>query len=254
MSSRLPLWFAAAALAGPATAQVATSPTSWYRVLAEDGTAIGHRSQQVTETATGRETVGIQEMVFQETGDPVTRVTDQTVTREDRSGRIVEISDYSQTGRSWTRIVARIEPGRAVITRTTRLDSHSATVPLPAGTRFDSGAGLLRDWDGKSVLDFRNFSLDAQGVERMTIEPLPGGATGRIVAIRKRYDGDQLRSVARMEIGPGGRVAAVVQPMFGSRITIVPATREEATASHPPFRILAHATFQHSGIRSLEFT
>lgn len=232
---------ALAILAGPAAAQVAPVPAaSWYRILAADGAAIGHRSQQVTQTAEGRETMGMQEILLQEPGDPVTRVTSQTLVKEDKAGRIVLMSDYSQNGRSWTRTVARIEGGKAVITRTTRSDSHSATVSLPPGVRFDSGAGLLRGWDGVTPLDFQNFSLDGQSVERMTIEAAPGSAPGRIAAIRKRYDGQQLRAVARLEIGPGGRIAAVIQPMFGSRITIVPATREEALASHPPFRVLAN--------------
>lgn len=241
MSLRTPLCLAIAIAAGPAAAQVAPAPaTNWYRILGGDGAAIGHRSQQVTETATGRETVGMQEILLQEPGDPVTRVTDQTVVSEDKAGRIVAITSYSQNGRNWTRTVARIDPGRVLITRTTKSDSHSVMVPLPAGVRFDSGVGLLRGWDGVSTLDFSNFSLDAQAVERMTIEPAPGSTPGHIVAIRKRYDGDQLRAVARLDVGPGGRVAATVQPMFGSRITTVPATREEALASHPPFRVLAN--------------
>ena len=240
MFLRTPAWLTLAILAGPAAAQVAPAqPASWYRILAGDGTAIGHRSQQVTETAEGRETVGVQEILLQEPGDPVTRVTDQSVVKEDRAGRIVSISDYSQNGRSWTRTLALIEPGRAVITRTTKSDSHSVTVPLTPGTRFDSGSALLRNWDGVSRLAFDNFSLDALAVERVSIEPAADSAPGHIVAIRKRYDGEQLRSVSRLEIGPGGRISATTQPMFGSRITIVPATREQALASHPPFRVLA---------------
>jgi len=242
MSLRILPWLALALLAGPATAQVATAPassTSWYRIVAGDGTAIGHRSQQVTETAEGRETVGMQEILLQEPGDPVTRVTDQSIVREDKAGRIVLVSDYSQNGRSWTRTVARIEPGRAIVTRTTKSDSHVVTVPLTPATRFDSGSALFRGWDGISRLDFDNFNLDALAVERVSIEPAPDSKPGHVVAIRKRYDGQQLRSVARLEIGPGGRIAATTQPMFGSRITIVPATREEALASHPPFRVLA---------------
>ncbi|MCW3846116.1 transglutaminase-like domain-containing protein [Sphingomonas sp. LB-2] len=228
------LCLAIAVLAGPATAQVAPAPaTNWFRVLTEYGTQIGHRSQQVTQSAEGRETVSLQELLLQEPGDPVSRAASQTVVTEDSTGRVIAISDYSQTGRSWTRTTAKIEPGRAIITRATKSDTHTTTIPLPPGTRFDAGAGLLRNWDGKTILEFRNFSLDAQAVERMTIEPAPGGA------IRKRYDGDQLRGAARLELGTDGRVTAMIQPMFGSRIAIVPATREEALAGHPPFRMFA---------------
>lgn len=229
-----------AAAAGPATAQVAPAPAiSWYRLVAGEAT-IGHRSQQVTQTATGRETVAMQEILLQEPGDPVTRSTSQTTIKEDKAGRIVSISDYSQTGRSWTRTSARIEPGKAVITRATRSDSHTVTIPLPADVRFDSGAGLLRGWDGATRLEFRNFSLDAQAVERMTIERIPGGGWDRVMAVRKRYDGDQLRAVARLELDREGRIQEVIQPMFGTQITIRPASREEALAPHPPFRVLAN--------------
>jgi hypothetical protein len=230
----------ATALTRPAVAQVAPdSPTLWFRLLAGDGTAIGHRSQQTSRTATGRESVSLQEMLMQEPGEPVTRVTSQTVTQEDKDGRLVSISDYSQTGRSWTRTVAKFERGRATITRSTRSDSHSVTIAIPPGTRFDSGAGLLRTWDGETMLEFQNFSLDGQSVERMTIEKGPGGGWDRVIAIRKRYDGGQLRSVARLVLDREGRIQETIQPMFGSRIHIVPATREEALAPHPPFRVLA---------------
>ncbi len=244
MTWRILFWLAVAILAGPANAQVAPpgadASASWYRLVAGNDMTIGHRSQQVTRTAQGRESVSIQEILLQEPGDPVTRVTSQTVIKEDKTGRIVSMSDYSQTGRSWTRTVAKIEPGKAVITRTTRSDSHTVTVALPPDVRFDSGAGLLRGWDGVNRLEFLNFSLDAQAVERMTIEALPHAhASGDLSAIRKRYDGQQLRAVARLEIGPGGRILSVMQPMFGTRIAILPATRDEALAPHAPFRVLA---------------
>jgi hypothetical protein len=226
------------ALATPAAAQVAPN-LSWYRIVTDDGIAIGHRSQQVTQTADGREIASVQAMLVQETGDPVTRMTSQTIVREDRSGRTLSISEYSRTGRNWTRTVARIAPGRAIVTRTTRSDTHSVTVPLPADIRFDSGSGLLPTWNPRvtPVLEFRNFSLDAMAVERMTLELAPGAAPGN-AAIRKRYDGQELRSVARLELGPDRRIVTVVQPMFSTRIHIVPASREAALAPHPPFRML----------------
>lgn len=241
MTARLGMiLFAALLIAAPAAAQVAPG-TNWYRIVTEDGVAIGHRSQTVTQTADGRETASVQEILVQEPGDPVTRLTSQTVVKEDKAGRTVSISDYSQTGRSWTRTVARIEPGRAIVTRTTRSDTHTVTVPLPAGVRFDSGSGLLRGWNPAAtpLLEFSNFNLDAMAVERMTIELAPTQPAGFTVAIRKRFDGHELRSAARLELGPDMRITAVVQPMFSTRIRIVPADRDAALAPHPPFRMLA---------------
>lgn len=242
MAARLSaILLAVVLIASPAAAQVAPN-MSWYRLMTEDGITIGHRSQVVTQTPDGRETASVQEIHVQEPGDPVTRLSTQTIVKEDKSGRVVSINEYSQTGRSWTRTVARIEPSRAIVTRTTRSDTHTVTVPLPAGVRFDSGSGLLRTWnpDETPILEFQNFSLDALAVERMTIERVPGRpAADLIVALRKRYDGHELRSVARLELGSDMRVIRVIQPMFSTRIIIQPTDRELALAPHPPFRTLA---------------
>jgi len=237
-------WLAlASAIALPATAQKET-PASWFLLVTDEGEVVGHRWQRVIERPDEREIVSAQEVVQQEPDDPVTRTVTETTVRQDKAGRTLSIEDYSRTGRAWSRTTARFLPGRAVITRSTRMARRTITVPLPDGVRFDSGNGLLRDWDPATVprLSFDNFSLDAMAVERVTIERAPqagpGPAAG-VAVLRKRWDGDALRSVARMTMGGDGRILSVTQPMLGTAVTLVPTDRESARRPHPPFRAIA---------------
>lgn len=225
------------------SAQDAPAPASWYRLVDDDGLVVGHGSQQITQQPGGRETTDTQELLLAEPGDPASRVTRTTVTREDDTGRPVSIAEMSQSGRTWTRTVAEISPTRAQITRTTPTGSKVTTVPLPAGTRFDMGGGLMRGWDmaANPRLEFDNFSLAAMGVEHVVIEPAPGAAaTGPLAVIRKRYQGDDLTSISRLTLGPDRRILTTAQPMFGTSIVTQPADQATATAPQPPYRVLAN--------------
>lgn len=232
------------ALLGAGGADAPDPPATWYLITADDGSVIGHSSQQITETADGRETLSRQELLLQEEGDPVTHVTDSTVIRQDRDGRVVAITDDAATGRSTTRTVARITRDRAEITRTMRGEKREISVALPPGVRFDGGAGLLKLWDPATTprLDFANFSIDAMAVERMSVELIPGAAPdpeGRIAVLRKRYDGTALRAVARLTLSRDRGIVSVTQPMFGTAITTRATDRETALKPHPPYRVLA---------------
>lgn len=246
MPPRLRLAVMILALAAPASAQTLEPETIWYSITAGDGAAVGHASQQVVETAEGRQVVNMQELLLREPGHPANRVIDQTVATLDRQGRAVALSDYSQSGRSWTRTVAKIAPGRAEITRSTRTEKRTLSVALPPGVRFDAGSGLLRDWNPAADprIEFRNFSIDAMAVERMTLELAPGTAARPgegLMVLRKRFDGADLRAIARLELGPDRRIISVTQPMFGASITTRPTDRATALKPHEPYPVLANA-------------
>jgi hypothetical protein len=90
-------------------------------------------------------------------------------------------------------------------------------------------------------LEFENFSIEAASVEHVVIEAFPRAQQdplGRIAALRRRYDRDDLISVARLLIDRGGRIVEVAQPVFGTTIYIRPTDREIALRPHPPFRVL----------------
>lgn len=224
------------------SAQDAPGAASWYRLVDDDGAVVGHGSQTVTRTPDGRETVDTQELLLAEPGDPATRTTRRTVTREDESGRPVLITDMNQSGRTWTRIEARIDADRAEIARATPTGRQVTSVALPKGVRFDMGSGLLRSWDIAATprLEFDNFSLAAMGIEHVVIEPVPGGAaTGPLAVLRKRYEGGELRSIARLTLGPDRRILTTAQPMFGTSIVTQPIDQATALAPQPPYRVLA---------------
>ena len=225
-----------AALALPAAAQESPAPASWYAMVAEDGSWVGHGSTTAAARPGGRERIDIQELRLDEDGAADVRVVEETVTREDAAGRPVSIADFTRTGRSWSRVEARIGADEASITRRTATERREVRVPLPAGVRFDGGAGLLPGWDRKARLDFRNFNLEAMIVERVTIE-----AGGPGVALRKRYDGGELRSVSRLGLDASGRIVSVVQPMFGTSVTVRSVSRDEALAPRAPYRVLRNA-------------
>jgi len=234
-----------AALAGTATAAAPTGePQSWYLLAAADGAVIGHIGHAVSDGPDGRTVTDSQQLSLQESGEPAARVLQETITRQDPSGRPRSIEQVSRNGRSWSRVSATIDAGTAEIVRETPADKRRLRVALPAGVRFDSGIGLLAGWDPTRTprLEFDNFSLDAQGVEHVTIEPAPDAAPGgALVALRKRYEGRELRGVARLSLDPQHRVVAVTQPMFGTSVTARPVDRATALAPQPPYSVLANA-------------
>jgi hypothetical protein len=241
------LWwaFALALLAAPSAA-APSEATIWYSIAAEDGDVLGHASREIVAGPDGREIVDASEVRLQEFGDPTRVVLARTVTREDPAGRTVSISDHLQIGPNWSRVEARFGAGVAEIVRQTPGERRALRVALPAQVRFDAGEGLLPGWDPAAAprLEFENFNLEAMVVERITIEAAPGAvrdADGRIAAVRKRYDGAQLRAVARLLVDRDGRVAAVTQPMFGTSITTRVTDRETALRSHRPYQILLNA-------------
>jgi hypothetical protein len=229
-----------AGLVGPAAAQDASDNARWYAMVAEDGSWVGHGSRETVDRPGGREMVEIQKLSFQESDELPTLVTEQTVTRLDAVGRPVTINEYVQTGRSWARREARIGAAEARIVRRTRTERREVRVPLATDVRFDNGVGLLPNWDRAAVprLEFHNFNLEAMAVDRVTIEPVPGDA---LAALRKRYHGNQLLSVARLTLDTQGRILSVAQPMFGTTITIRPVSRREALAPRLSYRMLRNA-------------
>ena len=236
---------ALALLAAPAAA-VPSDASIWYSITAEGGDVLGHASREIVAGADGREIVDASEIRLQEFGDPTRAVIARTVTREDRAGRPVSISDHLQIGPHWSRVEARIGADAAEIVRQTPEERRRLRVALPAGVRFDAGEGLLPGWDPAATprLEFDHLNLEAMTVERVTIEAVPGAAPdaeGRIAALRKRYDGAELRAVARLLIDRSGRVVAVTQPLFGTSITTRVTDRESALRSHRPFQILLNA-------------
>jgi hypothetical protein len=78
-------------------------------------------------------------------------------------------------------------------------------------------------------------------IEHVVIEALPNttpAANGEIAVLRKRYDGDQLRSISRLLLDRDHRIVEAVQPMFGTSITVKQTDRATALQAHWPFRIL----------------
>jgi hypothetical protein len=230
-------WWTAFAAAATLSAQ---DGASWYLILAGNGATIGHSAQRTVTNGESRELIEDREIRLQEAGDPATTITDHDVVRQDAQGRTVAISHYSQSGTNWTRIEAQIANGRAEIVRQTNSDRRTTIVALPPGVRFDGGGALIAAWDPARTapLAFDNFSLDAMGVEHVVIAPAPGppDAAGGLTLLRTRFDGDALRSLARVRLDRAHRVIEIVQPMFGTSATIRPTDRGTALSPHPPYR------------------
>jgi transglutaminase-like putative cysteine protease len=236
----------ALAMAAGATASAPAPETLWYLIVAGDGTVIGHSSLETVERADGRDVINAQEIAVQDADRPPVHLVERTVFRLDAQGQALSIGSDAQSGSSRTQVDVRIEPGMAMVTRTTRSGRRTMRVALPPGIRFDAGAGLLQSWDPAAtpVLEFRNFDIDAAAVERMTIERAPDAAPaadGSMLVLRKRYDGGDLRSVARLTLDRERTIASVVQPLFGTTITTRATDRETALQPHRPYPLVANS-------------
>jgi hypothetical protein len=234
-------WIIALGIAARAVAAQPADDRTWYSIAAVEGDVLGHASRRIVAGPGGREIVYESEIRLQEQRDPSTRIAERTATRFDAEGRTISIEDYVQTGTSWARIEARIGADTVEITRHTPSERRRLSVPLPAGVRFDGGEGLLAAWDPAVTprLEFSNFNIGAMLVERVTIEPLPGATAdteGRIAVIRKRYDRDELRAVARLLLDRERRIVAVTQPMFGTSITTRVTDRRSALRPHRSYQ------------------
>jgi hypothetical protein len=186
-----------------------------------------------------------QEIYLREAGGAPTRMRTRTVTHEDVTGATTAIVETLRTGRDETRSDVRIEGGVARISRETASGLVSQEVALPPGVRFDGGEALFRAWHVESApqLSFDSFNLDAMAVERVVVQVTgPRDADGRLAVLRRRYDGDALRGVARLVLDRNGRVVHAAQPMFGATIHITATDREAATRRHPPYQVVPNAS------------
>lgn len=231
-----------ATVAASAVAASAPGAESWSVLEAENGAVIGYASETRRDTAEGAEVVSLQEVTLAggKRGS-VSRLRQETTTRFDRSGRVRSIGVVARVGEEVTRTEAVIGAREALVTRQTAGGRHTARVALPDGVRFDAGAGLLAGWRPApgARLEVLNFSLEGQTVERVVLESVGSGAV-----LRTRYEGDELRGVARLSLSPDGRLLASTQPMFGTRITIRAVDRATALATHAPYDGLRRALFR----------
>jgi transglutaminase-like putative cysteine protease len=242
-SARVALCLAVAPLLAGAEAPPRPAET-WYRIVAADGSPIGHARSETRRRPDGVETVSEQQILL-DSGEADTRILERKVVREDSSGRPVSISEYSTIGRSWSRLEAQIGRDKAEIVRSTPTDRRSSTVPLTPGVRFDSGLGLMRGWNRAAMprLEFDNLNVGAMAVEQVVIEPdqRAANADGGFAVIRRRYEGGELRAIGRLTLAPDGRVRSMTQPMMGTSVTVALSDRESALKPHAAYRLLRSA-------------
>jgi hypothetical protein len=233
----------AALLLTAQTPPPAPADMTWYVIAAENGQRVGYASREVIQSPEGRQVTDFSQIRMRDENDPPRTIQESSVVRIDPAGRVLSISDTSRTGALGSSLVVRIGDGEADIVRETGGDRRTMRVPLPAGIRFDGGEGLFRDWDMRAVprLDFVNFNLGSLAPERVVIAPVNGGAPdaeGRVTVLRTRYDGNELREVARLLLDRQRRILAITQPMFGTNITMRVSDRSTAERFHMPYRAM----------------
>jgi hypothetical protein len=165
----------------------------------------------------------------------------------DAAGRVTSVVSYSQAGRGSGQTEARIVGDVAEVTRATSTGRRTVTVKLPPNVRFDTGDGLFASWNPATTprMEFDNFNIDGMAVERVVIAQVPsapGDLPATTAVLRSRYEGSELRGVARMLIARDGRIAEVMMPLFGTGVTIRATDRAHALASHSPIRIFPSVT------------
>jgi hypothetical protein len=240
--------------AASAAADTPAGSVDWYVIATASGTPIGRASEETIATPDGRDLIDSQEMdVGEQIGPPTqilgidapsTHLSSRTVFHQDKDGRTLSIETMNRTGRDWSRVEARIEGGKAAITRETAVEKREQTVDLPPSVRFDDGDGLLQGWDPARTprLEFDGFDIDAAAVEHVVIEVSgPADAEGRVEALRERFLGKSLLNATHIVVGRGGRIVEARHPMFGTMLVIKAADRDTALAPHPAYRMLPNA-------------
>jgi hypothetical protein len=250
----------AVAFAGLSQAATPEAGITWYRIVAEDGTVIGHASQEIVPLADGREIIAKREIDVRDEAPPAALLSPNsvdttqtmswsTVQREDSTGRAVSIVATSQIGPDWrnnrSRIEARVDGNKVEITRQTPAETRSLTVAITPAVRFDGGDDLFHSWNPATMprIEFEDFNIDAMAPEHVVVEMLPGtrpNPDGTRDVLRKRYDGRELLSVARLKLDRDGRIVESIQPMFGSGISVQETDRETALGPHSSWRALPH--------------
>jgi hypothetical protein len=220
--------------------------TTWYAIAADNGERIGYSWRQTVVTPEGRQVIDVSQVRLRDQGDAGRRITERSVTRLDPSGHVVSISDSSQMGLIRSSIEVRVSGGTAEVVRATDGDRRTLRVPLPPGIRFDGGEALLAGWDMRETprLEFANFNIVSMAPERVVIAPVNGGAPdaeGRISVLRTRYDGPDLRAVARLLLDRRRRIVAIIQPMFGTHIITRETDRATAMRPHRPYQVMQNA-------------
>ncbi len=239
ISQRAAYW-AGLTLALPvgATAAIAPAPgdSAWYLISVRDGVPIGHMSHEEIPGPDGRRVVDIQRIDLIEQNHGPLHLSRRSETRQDSAGKTISVSEESRDGETWVRSEARVSTGEAEIVRTSPSDRRTIRVALPAGVRFDDGDGLLRGWDPLGPpLEFPTFNIGALAVERVVIERLgqKPDSDGRISVVRRRYDGDSLRGVARLVLDRDRRVVSIGQALLGGTITLRATDRDTALQKRP---------------------
>lgn len=215
----------------------------WFDIVTGEGARLGYASTEEETSESGRTITERQQYYLREQSSRSTRIVSVSVRREDEAGRTTEISETTSTNGFTSETHALIADGSAQITRETRSGRWSDTILLAPDVRFDGGEGLFRTWEPATAprLEFLAFDVGALDVERVVVEAGERGADGRISAVRRRYDGDQLRGVARIILDRDGRIAEVGQPIYGQTIWIRESARDAVMRSHPPYSVVPNS-------------
>lgn len=216
----------------------------WFDIVTGEGARLGYASsEEVATDDGGRIFTSRQHYYLREQNSRSTRTSSVIVRREDASGRTTEIRETNNTNGFAAETHALIAEGQAHVTLETRSGRWSETILLTPDVRFDGGEALFRAWDPQATprLEFSAFNIDALGVERVVVEASERSAEGRINAIRRRFDGDQLRGVSRIVLDREGRVVEAAQPVFGQTIWFRRGERDAVMQPHRPFAVVPNS-------------
>ena len=172
-------------LAAPLLAAQAPVPraseTSWYAIAAESGERIGYASREVVDTAEGRQVTDYSQVRVRDPGDPARRITERSVTRLDRSGRVTSREGSWLAGVKGARagifMPAHPEVGQAFRQEFLRghAEDHFRVLGLRASVRTPAVAstrGLLtKEWTPlePDVVDHKLYVRGVGLVEERTI-------------------------------------------------------------------------------------
>lgn len=243
MASRL-FFCALLALAACASAPEAPPPGGrWYDIVADDGERLGYASRHEAADGGARTITERQFYYLREHNSQPTRIANVTIRWVGSDGQTDRIEETTSTGRFTSRTSVRRDGARADVQRVTRTETREEMVSLPAGVVLDDGEALLAAWDVSASprLEFLSFNVNSASVERVVIEATQAGADGRVAAIRRRYEGADLRGVSRILLGADGHIIEAAQPVFGETIWFRESSRERVLEAHSPYAVVSNS-------------
>lgn len=203
----------------------------WYSLTTPAGHKLGYAQSQSETTDAGTKITYRQTLKPAQRAASSRRVVREFTRFEDPNGQTSRLELKSLRSKRRNHIKARVDGDTVNIRRKTDAGDTHYSLPLVDDIYFDDGDALFKSWDFSALpmLEYKNFNLAAEAVQRVTISPAPD--FGPHIFIKKIYDGQALRAAAIIERNEQGQISRQTQPFLSSAYIKTKTTKRGARAA-----------------------